>query len=88
MRGKERACGFHAMTLAGCVDKAYRESMKSDQITELEIQTAHQARQLEELDEVVRDQAERRVLARRLQESAEPASGSVVLGGQDKPPHY
>lgn len=82
--------------LARSAGRAYRDGMKQDDVTELEIQIAHQARLLEELDEVVRTQADKierleaqmRAIARRLQEAAEPVSGSVVLGGQEKPPHY
>lgn len=69
--------------------------MSDSRLTELEIQAAHQARQIEELDGVVRDQAKAidllelrvRSLATRLAEAENSQSGSVQIGDQ-KPPHY
>lgn len=83
------------MALARDINAAYGKLMSENRITELEIQLAHQSKQLEELDEVVQDQAKRldlleaqmRAVATRMRDSAEETAGSVVLGDQ-KPPHY
>lgn len=74
---------------------AYGTVMPDEQITNLEIQLAHQARLLEELDEVVRTQADEltvlqrqmRAVIARVVEAEEASPGAVVLGDQ-KPPHY
>jgi len=70
-------------------------AMSDNRLTELEIQAAHQARQIEELDEVVRAQAKTidllelrlRAVANRLAEAEASQGGSVQIGDQ-KPPHY